>query len=336
MESIKFSLFVSATAAVKAGKTKSGQFQVEPTEAQLAELSPREREVLAGVIHTDLQRSNTLFAPDDQPEATWGALLSALRIEVAKKDKQAAEDARQKAAADAIREQAIAEVLAAPVESLVSENYGGKQHERTRAYDGLRIDWDDARLASKRAEVDAYVKSKNDETARWRRERELQEQERRLHFEMEAIAREKQFATAAAAFVAAHGTDNQQARHKEGLLPEKELTDLIRNHLFAALKFARFDRITASEIEHRDDCIESMPHFDVEDAKELTAGQFELLAKIRKAAPPGAVVTPQVHTGHCNGCNGGSIVTRPSAHVTVEWHGRKLSRKYSLVWPRAA
>jgi len=334
METIKFALNICPHAAVRAGKLRYGRFAIAPTEEQIGMLSARERDVLAVFVWDEKGNSytTTLSAPDDQPEPTWDALVSALRLEVAERDKAASAKAEDEARKVAENEATIAAVLAAPAKELTKNTYGsGSGIECAYWHDMLRIDWSDARLAAKRAEVDAYVQAVCAE-ARERHERiEQEEKAAKALSSAEKQERETRFSAAAKAFLAEYGTDNQRARHKEGLLPQRELVDLIRERVFARLDaFDRYAKINADDIDHSDDCDHELsPKYMVDAATELDADDYARLSRIRKAAPDGAEVEARKHVGVCTCCTSDRVYKR-SALVSVEWHGRKLSREYAI------
>jgi hypothetical protein len=159
---------------------------------------------------------------------------------------------------------------------------------------------------------------------------EVSEAEAKRRNEEEDAARRLEEAT----WIAAHAPE-LAARHTEGLLPEAELLAAVREHEFGLLQLDRYQKITAADLWHSDDCYEARPDFDVHTAEvKLTAKEYETLCALRAAAPKDATVEVREHSGFCNGCNGEEWnehdIVRRSALVTVQRLGRKLSREYAL------
>jgi hypothetical protein len=145
-------------------------------------------------------------------------------------------------------------------------------------------------------------------------------------------AARQRFAAGLAAVVADFGDESQRARQAEGVLPEGEALALLRDRvLFARLDgFDRYQRLTAADIDHGDDCYLPKAQFSVEGLDELDASTYERLVAIRTAAGDGATVIARKHEGWCvvRDCDGGSV-TRRSIHVSVTWNGRTFSREYA-------
>lgn len=138
------------------------------------------------------------------------------------------------------------------------------------------------------------------------------------------------------AWLAAHGTESMQERHRENVLAQTELLAAVRDHVFAgfAAEYKRYGRMVASEHDHVDDCAGREVRFRTEDCVTLTEQQFERLKQLREAAakaPIELTIYARTHTAWCNGCEGeGDVRTRYSALVSGTWAGHKLSREYVL------
>ena len=134
---------------------------------------------------------------------------------------------------------------------------------------------------------------------------------------------------AISAAVAEWGTESQRARRGEGLLPDAEVLDMVRESLFGAIDVLRYGRLDEADVEHTDECAGPDVEFSAPNASSLDDRQYATLGRIRAAAPEGATVTPRVHRGHCDECYG-TTESKTSALVRLDWHGFRLSREYAL------
>jgi hypothetical protein len=135
-------------------------------------------------------------------------------------------------------------------------------------------------------------------------------------------------------WLAEHGSVSMQEREAEGLLPEKELLDVVRERLFEPLiDHPRYVRLAKGDARHGDSHYDDEITFDVSDADELTGLEFERLKELRidasKLAEP-AEVQAREHRVVCQGEGCPDATMRRSALVTVEWNGFKLTREYAL------
>jgi hypothetical protein len=122
-----------------------------------------------------------------------------------------------------------------------------------------------------------------------------------------------------------HGTPELRTRFAEGELTEDEVYLEIRRDVFAPLDgFARFQRITWRDF--GPDCGCTDEDVAVEAAHDLDDAQCAVLRAVVGAAPEGAHVHPRVHVGRC----GEQVIRRWSVKVTLDWHGRSLTRVYAL------
>ena len=95
----------------------------------------------------------------------------------------------------------------------------------------------------------------------------------------------------------------------------------------------RYVTLVAADVEHGEDCPGPATKYSAAPAESVSATQWTAYTTILRAAAEidGATVTVQEHRGWCDaaGCSGGGV-SRYSALVSVEWHGRRLSREYAL------
>jgi hypothetical protein len=127
-------------------------------------------------------------------------------------------------------------------------------------------------------------------------------------------------------WVAERGTDNQRGRHALGLLPEDEILDAIRSEAFAPLdEFARYKKLEADDLRH-EDCYGTVG-FAVDDATEISADQWDMMAKIR-ALVPSATLTAREHIADCKDCD--ATETRYSLRVAITMGEFDFTREYAL------
>lgn len=138
-----------------------------------------------------------------------------------------------------------------------------------------------------------------------------------------------------AAIIEALGDASQRARYAEGLLPEAERKELIRDALLLARSWPQYTPITAGEIEHKDTCGFEDPTTVTEVDEEglaLDAARFAQLQRIREAAQRlyGTVtVTLRRHRVTCTECQ--ARVKRYGVRVRVERpSGLSAAREYAL------
>ncbi len=124
--------------------------------------------------------------------------------------------------------------------------------------------------------------------------------------------------------------ENAKARFKLKLLPEDEILDTIRSDIYRPLDgFERYRKIRFDDIEHSDHCTGSQSlDCDTDEAKQLSAEQFDIYRHIERAAPEGARLKSLVHSCACESCNAGLI--RRSVQVVVAVGELLFSREYAL------
>lgn len=183
---------------------------------------------------------------------------------------------------------------------------------------------------------DAYA----DDYLAWRRRVATHEQlaaaealrlERQASAAMAAKLRAEDDARQLTAWIGAHGTTSQIARHAEGLLPEEELLTALRDWIFAGLSGeTRYKKIHGAEVDHAGECYQPEYRFGSDPAAALDEDEYAALQRIKQLAPHGATVLARVHYGQCQSECCTTRVVRCGALVAVTVLGRDLSREYAL------
>ena len=129
-------------------------------------------------------------------------------------------------------------------------------------------------------------------------------------------------------WVEEHGDDSQQARLREGLLPEEEILEAVVNEVFEDLDDqTRYDPIRLDQV---CDCLcARRVQFTQSPPQTVDSAQFRILHDIREDAPKGALVETVLHRAACPACSCVPLA-RLTARVTVEWNGWLLAREYLL------
>jgi len=168
-----------------------------------------------------------------------------------------------------------------------------------------------------------------------------QQVERERRASEQAAAKE----TVKTLLVTHHGTDSQRQRLAEGLLPEHEVTTLLRCVALDPVKASLYVKLQPSDVEHDDDCGDNVdPKFsgtveDVDDGLSTSeyAALVTLRAKVEDALPglrdalPNAAVTQTLRQHRCwCDCEDSAAICRRGLLVTVTWHGLEASREYGL------
>lgn len=128
-------------------------------------------------------------------------------------------------------------------------------------------------------------------------------------------------------WVAEHGTESQKKRFAVKLLDEQEVIDALRDAALAPLNaFHPYERLTAADVEHTDDCNYPNVEFEVSDgyATEPVFAQLEQM----QALLPGALITPREHTGKCTSCE--AETTSKSLLVKVISGEFSFTRDYAV------
>lgn len=159
----------------------------------------------------------------------------------------------------------------------------------------------------------------------------------RFQAEQEAanVAREKAKTDAIRMIVTTDGTPDQLERLDAGVLPERELHDLIEARLFAPFaKFAPFLDITETAVAEECECETDDVKFSTSTVEptELEADEYAILKGLRAAAPEGAVIDMREHVGYQDGEDGEDDpeIRRYGFRVTIEFAGRKWRREYAM------
>lgn len=349
--------YVSPKLAVLAGKSKSGRVRLDVTEEQLMSLTDEQRAVLANSVGIGQEVCTSQsdwvlgsFSSEQHTgDSSWDGLLSLIDAKIAEKtiadQKAIAEKASITAATlEVLRTRKTGESDSIPIEVgfrdgvlSVGNNYlPGKVATDQRAmYRHLHKSWP--------YNYDNAV-ADSDEAKAWQAELDA-ENERRCNAAIEvaklrvldAIEAHKlkaekaaQFTEAVAAMVRQHGSPADIGRLDDDLLPEEDALKIVRDELFKPLASRlRYDKLTRSNADHDDNCqYDENVTFDVTDAEELSAETWSALDSIRSVATDNMVVQPRVHTVICDNCD--CVTKRFSALVTIDWHGRELSREYAL------
>lgn len=347
------SIYVSASKAVLDGKTKSGIQHLRLSEADLQSLSDEERAEL--VCYKGLGQEatswNDCLNPGNEPEVGSASIEALCEILAASKTKRADEE-QEKAAR---RKEKKTETLAVLRERKVRD-----RHSSAQMPDIGLVQYRSIEAAWSYFDLDAEV-CNSEEAQRWEKDISV-ENDRRLKTaitdkvakqaeekrEEAKIDKRKEEAEsilceAIAAFIGQHGDEAAKGRLKDNLLGRNDALDLIRQHLFASLdnvtvttaghesetySLPRYNRLRVSDIEHNVDCSDgSTGSWSTHEAESLSAHEWLELQTIRKVVPEGATVEPKMHAGVCDACDG--TARRLGVLVTINWHGRKLSREYA-------
>jgi hypothetical protein len=231
METLTVKLRIDKNQALRARTTTYGTIEVRPTEDQLKAMTAEEiDELVCGYC--------PLHATDEAPFPTWEGVLASLRAEI-RKHKETAEAAERERLAQLDREQRIiADVLAAHTDELL-EIYNSSvwsdilkewlDSKRTRLVSRLNgdyIPWSHDSLRDKKSRLESIAEER---TAEVFKAVETAEFDRRNAEKIEEMHKKSMWDIAVLAFLAAHGEEDMIARFGEGLLPEEELLDKVRN-----------------------------------------------------------------------------------------------------------
>ena len=164
-------------------------------------------------------------------------------------------------------------------------------------------------------QIDDMICKKNERLANEKKEREREAAEKRKANQLEE-------------WVLINGTDNQKGRYAIGMLSEEEIIDCIRDQAFAGLcDITKYKRIKKSEVCDCDyDTCEV--DFNVENAKSLTADEFENIS-FMKTIVPEATITVRRHSGYGDECK--RRVCRTGYKVEIRVGELDLSREYGEI-----
>lgn len=127
-----------------------------------------------------------------------------------------------------------------------------------------------------------------------------------------------------ATFLAEHGTEVQKKRRAANLMPDEEILDLVRNHVFSPLEhLPRYERMKKSDFSAAD------VSFEASNAVRATDAQYEAMEAI-KSLVPGSDVTLREHVATVSNYDGeDETYTRLGYLVSIDWNGWPLSREYA-------
>ena len=159
--------------------------------------------------------------------------------------------------------------------------------------------------------------------------------EGRLKRQRERKAEDEKAAAIIAAWVEEHGDESQKARYAEGLLPENEVLDAMRNALFEPLAgFERFKRLRAEDFCRCDWFDEDSIEYESGTAESASKREYETLGAIRKVAAniqKDAVVELRYHRGECDRCEKSKTVK--SVRVKLRHGPFEFTREYACPQP---
>lgn len=338
-------------AAIMAGKNQFGIHEIEINPADLTE--DERRELVATrrynsqegaseyllYLWDDRVQDKDLYALAPTPDEVGRILRKRIKI---KEEKKREEKSRH--------EKELQNLLNSPLENCISDycsytppaeevvdEKGEKFYYRPKVYHV--IEWiDDERLQEKLEQVKEYCKKKNEEEKGKCDEKIAAKKEEIEARRKELRERDDARYDYIGEFLEKHGTDSQQERWKENVLPKNELNGLIKDFTFSSLEqFPRFEMITDDIVEkHADleeyeeldqDCIE----YYTDDAYELDEAEWETLKKIKEAIQkewPDAEVEAKTHIAEYRE---EKCYERLAIQVTVEHHGFKFVRSYGVV-----
>lgn len=262
---------------------------------------------------------------------TQDEVIAILRARITTRTAYTAEQGAKAAEARRLTEERAREWLAAPLDEWVQFNHHTVRYGWRYPGSVYDLDTDHLRrypgIVERIAEAEALAKTKTEErealfaaqerAARERKAAEKAEEERK------AAAQEAQLN----AWVVEHGTPNQKGRHALGLLPRDEVLDAIRAEAYAALHdLPRYEELVPDDIPCLCECDTCDLDFEVEDATEITAEEYETLHKAQ-AALPDAEITVRYHKGVRETC--GAETDRKSIRVAMTVGEFSFSREYA-------
>lgn len=173
-----------------------------------------------------------------------------------------------------------------------------------------------------------YAEKEKKRIAKEKAEQKTREEKRQAdESESTRIANEK--AEQISAWVAEHGTENQQKRKELDLLEDEEVINAIREEIFAPLAdYARYEKLRSADVCECEDRYEGYcdVDYDVYDCK-ATVEEFEKMQEIQKLIPE-AKITIKEHTGESEDCE--NTEKRKSLHVAIQAGAFTFSREYAI------
>jgi hypothetical protein len=341
---MKAIIFIDTREAVLAGVNNAGEYTIEfdpadlsqPQRDELAESSFRKSQVF--IAYKGIGLSDE-FTGGVQPNID--TLRNTLDARIAARKEKAAEEAEKKAKEAEINSKKIQEWSDSSPENRIE--YVTKEWSR---YEGRywRIKWpfteypyDRESETRKAAETNPIILEAIEDAeslAFWKnleeeiddmREKRLSEEKERLE-KAEAEAKKQRTVEQIAAWVAAHGTEDQKARLADNFLAEYEIEYNIRQQAYADLdKFPRYKKLKSKDVctcdyEYGD------INFRVKEADSLTASDYATLQAIKSAAPKDAQIETRIHIGKCEDCE--STAARIGFMVRITVGEFSFSREY--------
>lgn len=318
---IKVKVNVARSEAILRGIAAEGEHVLSVGEEFLARLSTAEKKKLAFT-------SSPFWVTNPSEEG----LYEAIRAAVESDEKQLLEQAEREAAQAARDLEILAKVIAGDPEKEIRDGSQSSYLQRMLREHPDRQDLKDFALR-----VDQVLEERRAQEAAAKAARELERAEKAA----EDARLVEVWASYRRAFVAER--PSMAARDAEGLLPEKEVRDGIRERLFevfdtyasekvdAALTRPRYVRIKAADVSHHEECLNPTAFFECEESAGLSEQAFDVLCELRavaKASPQPATVTAFDHRASCSTC--GETVKRQSAEVRIEIGDQTFTRRYAL------
>lgn len=180
------------------------------------------------------------------------------------------------------------------------------------------------------ARIEAALGAKLDEARELAEQRNRDMEKAKAKAAARRQASQQRRAAQLAEWVETRMDDNARARFKLNLLPEDEILDAIRASAYEPLdSFERYRKIRFGDISHGELCLDGQSlDCDTDDARHLSAEQFERFRAIESAAPANAKLKALIHSCACETCNAGLI--RRSVQVVIPVGELLFSREYAL------
>lgn len=318
--------------AIMAGSAQAGKFDLTITDEFVAELNTEEREVLILFVeygtHVGLSNVNGLRSTvEPMARADLPSLLAYIRRCIAARatdnEKIAADNARRAAEKVQADEEKIRKWVAKETCAKLTT---------FRPWRVLPVSLWGVPISP---ELQKQYEAHWAELEGIAREREAASEREATERAAAEAARDDANKTNVCDWIVAHGSESMQARALEGLLPENELLDAVRNWLFAPFDaFNKYKRLAVGDIQHAADCYTNVkPQYETVDATDLTGPEFDRLVKMREVAKTlehTVEVRAREHCAECRECP--AFTRRRSARVAIEWNGHELAREYALTW----
>ena len=349
-------VYVSPGLAVKAGRMESGELAIAVADEMVAKLNQEQRDWLARYvadpIHYQLGRRTCLSKTNKMAqlkEATWGAVVEAINHELAEQALIATNEAAELAEwqrlqqeNELVRERSRKELDSAAATLLSTHEVKDWLVESEIDPDRLvvQVDIGDYMLREHQA-VQAAMKVAQAEADRLNALVEQQKKEK-----------EAEYLKALAAWVETFGSAELKLALTAGTLREPDALEQLRMQLFAPLDTCVYRYMQISKRSVKDcQCTRQSDtsraiKFDAQDVELnpgavsgstrvfLTLNETMRLEELKTLVPTGYNVRPRVHFAWCEYCfqhdQVDGEVRRASVLITVDWHGRPLSREYAL------